>query len=186
MRAVATLFLVTVAVVVQTTIVNRLPFEWGAGPDLVIAVVVAVALTTSPAAAAGCGFAAGLAVDVLPPAEHALGRYALVLCLAAYTLALLHRNTGAVGALGGRPSVWAVAGTTAVTAAGVGVGYAAIGLIMGDPRVSLISAVVNILVGAALTGLTAPLATFPLLRMREALSGGEHTTIQGFVSPGRW
>ncbi|MFD6953276.1 rod shape-determining protein MreD [Nocardiopsis sp. TSRI0078] len=186
MRTVVTLAAVPAAVLAQAAIVNRLPFDWGAGPDLVVAVVVAVALTTSPAAAAGCGFAAGLAMDVLPPAEHALGRYALVLCLAAYVLALLRRNTGAGGSLDGRTSVWAVTGTVAATALGVGLGYAAIGLLMGDPRVSLAAVVVNTLVGTALTALVAPLVAFPLLRTREALSDDGYPTVQGPVPSGRW
>ncbi|WP_159942791.1 MULTISPECIES: rod shape-determining protein MreD [unclassified Nocardiopsis] len=185
MRTLATLALVCVAVVAQAAVVNRLPLGWGAGPDLVVAVVVAVALTASPGAAAGCGFAAGLAMDVLPPAEHALGRYALVLCVAAYTLALLHRNTGAAGPLGGRPSAWAVAGATAVTAAGVGLGYAAVGLLMGDARVTLAAVAVNVLVGTALTALVSPVATLPLLRLRGALSDGEYATVHGPV-PGGW
>ena len=32
MRAVATLIMVTVAVLAQTTVIHRLPFEWGRGP----------------------------------------------------------------------------------------------------------------------------------------------------------
>ncbi|MEU1901633.1 rod shape-determining protein MreD [Nocardiopsis dassonvillei] len=186
MRNAATLALVAVAVLAQATVVNRLPFEWGAGPDLVAAAIVAVALTTSPAAAAACGFAAGLAMDVLPPAEHALGRYALVLCVAAYLLALLHRNTGSAGALGGRPSMWALMAATAVTAVGVGLGYALVGVLMGDPRVSLAAVAVNTLVGAALTTLVSPLVTLPLLWARGALSDSELAGVRGPVSPGGW
>ncbi|NYH51254.1 MULTISPECIES: rod shape-determining protein MreD [Nocardiopsis] len=186
MRTAAALIAVPAAVLVQTTIINRLPFDWGAGPDLVIAVVVAVALTTSPAAAAGCGFAAGLAMDVLPPAEHVLGRYALVLCLAAYVLALLRRNTGSAGSLDGRSSVWAVTGTVAATALGVGLGYAVVGLLMGDPRVSLAAVAVNTLVGTALTALVAPLVAFPLLRVRESLADDEYAAVRGPMPSGRW
>lgn len=186
MRAAATLLLVSAAVLVQATVVNWLPFGWRAGPDLVVAAVVAVALTTSPAAAAACGFAAGLAMDVLPPAEHAIGRYALVLCLAAYMLGLLSRNTGAIGAPGTRPPVWAVMGIAAVTALGLGLGYAAVGLLMGDPRVSLAAVAVNVTVGAVLTALVSPLVTIPLLWTRDALSEKESATVQGPMSPGGW
>ena len=129
MRSVATLLMVAVAVLVQATIVNRLPFDWGPGPDLVLAAVVAVALTTSPAAAAGCGFAAGLAMDIMPPAEHPMGRYALVLCVTAYVVSLLHANTGLGGSVGGRVSRWAALGVVAVASLGVGLGYAFIGLV---------------------------------------------------------
>ncbi|WP_017573969.1 rod shape-determining protein MreD [Nocardiopsis halotolerans] len=186
MRTAATLLLVSGAVLAQATIVNRLPFEWGAGPDLVIAAVVAVALTSTPAAAAGCGFAAGLAMDVLPPAEHAMGRYALVLCVAAYLVALLHRNTGSAGPLGGRPSVWAVMGVTAVASAGVGLGYALVGVLMDDPRVTLAAVVVNTLVGTVLTALASPLVALPTLWARGALSEGDFATVRGPVTPRGW
>lgn len=186
MRAAATLLMVTVAVLVQATVVNRLPFEWGPGPDLVLAAVVVVALTTSPAAAAGCGFAAGLAMDVLPPAEHPMGRYALVLCLAAYVLALLRANTGLGGSVGAGISVWAVVGATAVTAVGVGLGYAFVGFVMGDSNVTLATVGVNVGVGALLTTLAAPLVTLPVLWVRSLLTQSDFATVQGPNSMGGW
>lgn len=182
MRAVATLLMVTAAVLAQATIVNRLPFEWGPGPDLVLAAVVAVALTTSPAAAAGCGFAAGLAMDVLPPAEHALGHYALVLCAAAYLIALVRANTGLDGADG----TWACLGVVAATSVGVGLGYVFVGLAMGDVRVTLVTVLANIAVGALLTTLAAFLVSLPILWVRSRLSEGESTGFQRPTSVGRW
>lgn len=186
MRAAVTLLLVSVAVLSQAVIINRLPFDWGPGPDLAVAAVVAVALTTSPAAAAGCGFAAGLAMDVLPPAEHGIGRYALVLCLAAYLVALLRTNTGAAGALGERTSALAAIAATAATALGVGLGYAAVGFIMGDPRLSLAAVGFNAGVGALLTALTAPLVTLPVLVVRSTLADSGFATVQGPMSVDRW
>jgi len=186
MRSVATLILVAVAVLAQATIVNRLPFEWGPGPDLVVAAVVAVALTTSPASAAGCGFAAGLAMDLFPPAEHVVGRYALVLCLAAYLVALVRRNTGAPGAVGSRASGWAAVGATAVTALGVGLGYAAVGLVIGDPHMTVTAVATGVGVGTALTVLVSPLVTLPILWVRSTLADSEFATVQGPMSPGGW
>ncbi|GAA0991452.1 MULTISPECIES: rod shape-determining protein MreD [Nocardiopsidaceae] len=186
MRSAATLVMVAAAVLAQATIVNRLPFAWGPGPDLVVAAVVAVALTTSPAAAAACGFGAGLAMDLLPPAEHAVGRYALVLCLAAYLVALLRRNTGAPGAVGSRTSGWAAVGATAATALGVGAGYAAVGLLMGDQHMTPAAVGTGVGVGAALTVLVAPLVTLPVLWVRETLADSEFATVQGPMAPGGW
>ncbi|GHC90244.1 hypothetical protein GCM10007079_36390 [Nocardiopsis terrae] len=186
MRAAVTLLMVTVAVLAQATVVNRLPFEWGPGPDLVLAAVVAVALTTSPAAAAGCGFAAGLAVDVLPPAEHPMGRYALVLCLAAYVLALLRTNTGFGGPTGSGVSAWAAVGATAVTAAGVGLGYAFVGFVMGDANITPAAVALHTGVGALLTTLASVLVTLPVLWVRSALTESDFATIQGPTSPGGW
>lgn len=186
MRAALTLLLVSVAVLSQAVVINRLPFDWGPGPDLVVAAVVAVALTTTPVAAAGCGFAAGLAMDVLPPAEHGIGRYALALCLAAYLVALLRTNTGTAGGVGARTSAPAAIGAAAVTALGVGLGYAAVGFAMGDPRLSLAAVGLNAGVGALLTALIAPLVTLPVLAVRSTLADSEFATVQGPMSVDRW
>ncbi|MBR8740250.1 rod shape-determining protein MreD [Nocardiopsis sp. MG754419] len=185
MRAVATLLMVAAAVLAQATIVNRLPFDWGPGPDLVLAAVVAVALTTSPAAAAGCGFAAGLAMDVMPPAEHPMGRYALVLCVAAYLVALLRANTG-LGGSGARVSRWAALGVVAGVSVGVGLGYAFIGLVMGDGHVTLAAVAANVGIGTLLTTLVAPLVTLPVLGVRSLLTEDDFATIQGPTSVGGW
>lgn len=186
MRAVATSLMVAATVLAQATIVNRLPFEWGPGPDLVLAAVVAVALTTSPAAAAGCGFAAGLAMDVLPPAEHALGHYSLVLCAAAYLIALLRANTGPGGVDGPGALLWARLGVVAATSVGVGLGYVFVGLAMGDVHVTWATVLGNIVVGTLLTTLAAFLVCPPILWVRSLLSEGEVSGFQGPASVGRW
>ncbi|MFI6579450.1 rod shape-determining protein MreD [Nocardiopsis sp. NPDC050513] len=186
MRSAATLLIVAVAVLVQATAVNRIPFDWGPGPDLVVAALVAVALTASPAVSAFTGFTAGLAMDLLPPAEHAVGRYALVLCAAAYLVALLRANTGSPGAVGAPPSAWTGIVVTAVTSLGVGLGYAAVGLLMGDPRVSPGAVVTAVGVGTLLTTLVSPLVTVPLLWIRNAFTENEFATVQGPMGPGGW
>lgn len=67
--------------IVQVTVVNRLPLPGNAAPDLVLLAVVGYALARGAAAGAVMGFAAGLVSDLLPPAAHLLGHNALVLCL---------------------------------------------------------------------------------------------------------
>ncbi|MFW6641783.1 rod shape-determining protein MreD [Nocardiopsis algeriensis] len=185
MRTAVTLVLLAVAVLLQAAVVNRLPLDWGPGPDLVLAAVVAVALTAGPAAAAGCGFAAGLALDALPPAAHELGRGALVLCLAAYLLSLFKRNTGAFAGESAS-SLPTVVGAVTATAFGVGLGHAILGLAVGDPRIGLVSAVLNTCVGTLLTALVSPLVTLPLLRVRTAFTDEEFATVQGPTSPEGW
>ncbi|MEU3020389.1 MULTISPECIES: rod shape-determining protein MreD [unclassified Nocardiopsis] len=184
MKGAATLLLVAVAVLAQATIVNRLPFEWG--PDLVLAAVVGVALTTRPAAAAGCGFAAGLAMDLLPPAEHPLGRYALVLCVAAYLVSLLRANTGLGGAAGSVVAPLTALVVAAVAAVGTGLAYAALGYLAGDGNVTLGAVVAQVGFGALLTGLFAVVVTLPVLWVRFALSESDFATIQGPTSLGGW
>jgi rod shape-determining protein MreD len=59
----------------------RLPY---ATPDLVLVVVIGVALAAGEYTGMLVGFAGGLAVDIVPPAVHAIGTSALVLCLLGY------------------------------------------------------------------------------------------------------
>src|SRR5204863_7645532 len=61
----ATAFVVP-GLLLQATVVNRLPLPEG-WPDLVVLVVIALALVGGPAYGAVVGFSAGLAADVLPP-----------------------------------------------------------------------------------------------------------------------
>lgn len=121
--------LVLAAVLLQTAVVTRLPLP-GSPPDLVLVVVLACALAEGPGVGAATGFAAGLLADLL--ADHALGRLALAYVVAGY----------AVGRLAGgaersvlRPLL-AVAGGAALAL----IGYAAEGLLLGDPRVTAGSA----------------------------------------------
>ncbi|GAA1978057.1 rod shape-determining protein MreD [Catenulispora subtropica] len=55
-----------------------------AAPDLLLAVVAAVAFVRGPRAALILGFLLGLAADLTPPAAHAIGSQAFVLCLSGY------------------------------------------------------------------------------------------------------
>ena len=83
-RLILSVVLVAVALAAQLTIVNRLALPGGGGPDLVLLVVVALALTGGPLAGTLTGFLARLALDVAPPAGHTVGEYALVFCLVGY------------------------------------------------------------------------------------------------------
>src|SRR6266487_1334094 len=63
---------VAAALVLQLTVVDRLPLP-GGGPDLVLLAVVALGLTSGPMAGMLTGFLAGLALDIAPPASGVLG-----------------------------------------------------------------------------------------------------------------
>ena len=67
----------------------RLP---GATPDLVLLVVVALALADGPGFGCAVGFAGGLLLDLVPPADGTVGRWALVLTLVGW-LAGMYRLT---------------------------------------------------------------------------------------------
>lgn len=83
-RDVVSAGLLLLVMVVQVTVVNRLPLPGQGAPDLVLLGVVGYALVRGATAGAVAGFCAGLLGDVLPPAAHMLGQYALVLCLVGF------------------------------------------------------------------------------------------------------
>jgi rod shape-determining protein MreD len=119
---------VLAAVLVQVTVLNNVPFPGGSGPDLVLVVVVAMALAAGPRDGAIIGFAAGLALDIAPPAGNLLGQSALVFCLVGYGCGRLR--------LALERSAWLPLAGVALGAAAGEVLYALTGLIFGDPDVT--------------------------------------------------
>jgi rod shape-determining protein MreD len=133
-RAVIAVVVVAVTVVVQLTIVDRIAFPGGAGPDLVLLVVAALALAGGPMAGVLTGFLAGLALDVAPPGSHLVGQNALVFCLVGYACGLLADDASG-DAEQGHTALFEIV----VTAAGAVVGealLALLGVMLSDPRVT--------------------------------------------------
>jgi rod shape-determining protein MreD len=122
-----------VAVVVQLTVVNRLPLPGGTAPDLVLLLVTAVAVSTSPMTGLLTGFAGGLALDIAPPASHYAGEYALVFGLAGYFAAWI---AAASGATTGERNPWVELGAMAAATAAGEAGKAGLGLLLSDPHVT--------------------------------------------------
>ena len=85
--------LVVVALVVQVSVLARLQLP-GAVPDLLLLVVLALAFVYGHVSGALIGFGAGLLADLAPPADHAAGRYALVLCVIGYLAGLAKPENG--------------------------------------------------------------------------------------------
>ena len=132
MRAVISFVIVAVAVVVQLTVVDRIAFPGGAGPDLVLLVVAALALAGGPLVGALTGFGAGLALDVAPPGSHLTGQNALVFCLVGYACGLL-ADQASGDAEQGHTALFEIV----VVAAGAVVGEALaalLGVMLSDPR----------------------------------------------------
>jgi rod shape-determining protein MreD len=127
---------VAVAVIVQLTIVDRIAFPGGTGPDLVLLTVAALALAGGPLAGALTGFWAGLAMDVAPPGSHFVGQDALVFCLVGYVCGLVAEvPSGDGSAEQGHTALFEII----VTAAGAVFGEALsalLGVMLSDPRVS--------------------------------------------------
>ena len=127
-RLLISVAVVAVALLAQVTFVNRLVLPGGAGPDLVLLAVIALALTGGPLAGTLTGFAAGLALDVAPPASHTIGQYALVFCLVGY-------GCGRLAALGEASPVLYVGISAAAAAVGAAL-HAVLGVMLSDPEVT--------------------------------------------------
>ncbi len=76
-QALVIFFVVFFAVIVEVTLLSRLGLP-GATPDLVVVSVVALALAMGPTQGATAGFAAGILLDMSPPADTLLGVNAIV------------------------------------------------------------------------------------------------------------
>lgn len=126
-RVVLAVALVVVALALQVTVLARLPLP-GATPDLLLLVVVALALAYGPGFGLVAGFGAGLAADLAPPADHEVGRWALVLTLVGY-LAGMARDES-------RRSAFVPLIVVAVAGAASVLGYAGLGALMDDPNVT--------------------------------------------------
>jgi len=117
--------LVVVALVIQVSVLARLHLP-GAVPDLLLLTVLGLALVYGHVGGALVGFAAGLLADLAPPADHAAGRYALVLCVIGYLAGLAKPENGRLKSATG-PMVVVVAAAIGSTLL-----YAGVGALVGD------------------------------------------------------
>ncbi|CAL9443899.1 rod shape-determining protein MreD [Streptomyces sp. enrichment culture] len=117
--------LVVVALVLQVSVLARLHLP-GAVPDLLLLTVLGLALVYGHVGGALVGFGAGLLSDLAPPADHAAGRYALVLCVIGYLAGLVKPENGRLKSASG-PLV-----VVAVAAVGSTLLYAGVGALVGD------------------------------------------------------
>jgi rod shape-determining protein MreD len=124
----AALFLM-LAVTVQTSVLANIAVA-GVTCDLTLIVVIALALSRGPEWGAIAGFVGGLLLDIVPPADHTAGRWALSLAIAGYIAGLIRRETssGPVGPLG-------VALTVVLGTAVSFFIYSATGSLLHDPSV---------------------------------------------------
>jgi rod shape-determining protein MreD len=90
-RAVLVGVLLVVAVTLQLSALPHLAIA-GVVVDLVLLVVVGLGLSRGPEFGAVAGFGGGLLLDVVPPADHTAGRWALALALAGYLAGLIRRD----------------------------------------------------------------------------------------------
>ncbi|MGO8958447.1 MAG: rod shape-determining protein MreD [Streptosporangiaceae bacterium] len=121
--------LLALAVVVQLTMLNGLRLPGGGVPDLVLVAVAALALTQGPLYGMVAGFAAGLCIDLAPPASQLIGQYALVFCLVGWA-------AGRASRVAARSAVSSVVILSLAVAAGEAL-TAAVGLVLEPAQVTV-------------------------------------------------
>jgi rod shape-determining protein MreD len=150
--------LLVTALLLQTTVLSRLPLP-GAAPDLLLVLVVAHALLEGPLSGTVTGFAAGLLADL--GADHELGRLALVYAVVGYLAGVVADDR--------RPSPLRRFLVVAAGALGAVVLYALEGLLLGDPRITLAafwrSLAATVAYAVLLTPLVVPLVGALLRRL---------------------
>ena len=128
---------VAVAVIVQLTIVNRIAFPGGTGPDVVLLAVAALALAGGPLTGALIGFWAGLALDVAPPGSYLVGENALVFCLIGYLCGLARDVPNSEGVPEqGHTALFEIVVTAVAAVCGEAL-TVALGKMLSDPRISV-------------------------------------------------
>jgi rod shape-determining protein MreD len=131
LRTSVVVLLVLLAAVLQVSLFSSLTMD-GVTPDLALLVVIAAALARGPEYGAVLGFVAGLLVDVAPPADNTVGRWALAFVVSGYLAGMVRRDA--------RSSAFAA---IVVVAAGAFLAtsiFALSGLVIGDQRVAVTEA----------------------------------------------
>lgn len=114
---------IVVALVLQVSVFPHVAWH-GIVPNLCLLVVVGAALTIDAPAAMVLGFVAGVALDLVPPADHVAGRWALALTVVAFLGARVRQDV--------RPTAIAVVGTVAAASfIGTSV-FALTGIVLGE------------------------------------------------------
>lgn len=156
LRVVAAAVAVLVATLLQVSVLSHVSWH-GVVPNLVLLVVVAAGLTRDASFAMVLGLAAGLLLDLAPPAEHVAGRWALALVVVGYVAGQVNRET--------RTSAGAVVSTVAVCSLLGTTVFALSGALLGDP-VTSVGAVLGVVgTGLLLDVLLTPLVLPPLMAM---------------------
>ena len=161
LRWLAAFAAVVVALVVQVSLFPHLAWH-GIVPNLCLLVVVAAALTVEAPFALVLGFAAGLTLDLAPPADHIAGRWALALTIAAFLAARVRQDV--------KPTALAVVGTVAAASFVATSLFALTGVLLSDPTMSITGLLEVVLVAVVWDVLLTPFVLPPLMKLFARLS----------------
>jgi rod shape-determining protein MreD len=156
-RPVVFALLLLAALVLQVTFFGYFSYD-GVVPNLVLLVVVAAGLTRGPEVAAVLGFVGGMAIDLVPPADHVAGRWALALVVVGYLAGLVrHRDAG-------RSSLVALGTVAAASFVGTSL-FALSGMLLRNPATPVAEALRVIPAALVYDLLLAPFVLPPMMRL---------------------
>lgn len=155
-RVLAAAAAVLVAALLQVSVLSQVSWH-GVVPNLVLLVVVAAGLVRGASFAMVLGLAAGLLLDLAPPADHVAGRWALALVLVGLVAGQVNREA--------RTSAGAVVATVAVCSLLGTTVFALTGALLGDPITSVASVLGVVGLALLLDVLLTPLVLPPLMAM---------------------
>jgi len=123
---------VAVALVLQLSVFSELSWH-GVVPNLVLLVVVAAALVRGAQFAMVLGFCGGVLLDLVPPADHVAGRWALALLVVGYVAG----RVGQDARLDAKPTALVVVATVGASSfLGTSV-FALSGVLLRDPALAV-------------------------------------------------
>lgn len=150
---------VAVALLLQLTVFPHLAWE-GIVPNLCLLVVVAAALTRGPDFGAATGLAAGLLLDLAPPADHLAGRWALALVLVGWVVGRVRAESRTPTSVVLTVAVASFVGTSV---------FALTGVLLGEPVGSVPQMLAVVAVAVVWDVLLTPFVLPPLMAALERL-----------------
>lgn len=163
-RTVAVVVAVALALAIQVTVFPHVAWH-GVVPNLCLLLVVGAALARGPQFGMLVGFGAGVLLDLAPPAEHVVGRWALALVIVGYVAGRVRSESAVLSSAGPRPPVLAVLATVAVCSLlGTSV-FTLVGLLIGDLTAGFGEIIAVILASLAFDLLLTPFVLPVVLRL---------------------
>lgn len=152
LRALVAGLAVSVALVAQVSVVSHLSWD-GVVPNLVLLVVVGAALVRGAEFAMVLGFAGGVLLDLVPPADHVAGRWALALMLVGYVAGRVAQDSR----FDTKPTALVVVATVGASSfLGTSV-FALSGMVLRDPALAVPDLLQVVAIAVALDVLLTPL-----------------------------